>query len=147
VAIHLNCHVIYLFIYRYKDRKSLQNVCVKTARRWAKCVGIRYQLQAYIFPSALILTKRFRYTAATYTGRSPVGRRPTGVAHSKITRVRVLSWPLSVLTSLYFLTVTKSGDESLVFVVAELVSNQFKAIKKISAFSVNNGKKYFIRVL
>jgi len=62
-----------------------------------------------------------------------------GVAHSKITRVRVLSWPLPMLTSLYFLTVTKSChtqfsmkyDESLVFVVAEVVSNQFKAIKKI----------------
>jgi len=62
-----------------------------------------------------------------------------GVAHSKIARVHVLSWPLPVLTSLYFLTVTKSChtkfpmkcDESLVFVVAEVVSNQFKAIKKI----------------
>jgi len=54
--------------------------------------------------------------------------------------VRVLSWPLPVLTSLYFLTVTKSGDESLVFVVAEVVSDQFKAIKEISVFSVNNGK-------
>jgi len=42
-----------------------------------------------------------------YTGRSAVGRRPTGVAHSKITRVRVLSWPLPVLTSLYFFTVTQ----------------------------------------
>jgi len=31
-----------------------------------------------------------------------LGRRPTGVAHSKITRVRVLSWPLPLLTSLYF---------------------------------------------
>jgi len=38
------------------------------------------------------------------TGRSSVGRRPTGVAHSKITHVRVLSWPLPVRTSLYFLT-------------------------------------------
>jgi len=38
-------------------------------------------------------------------------------------------------------------DESLVFVVAEVVSNQFKAIKKLLVFSVNNGKKYFIRVL
>jgi len=72
-------------------------------------------------------------------GAARLGRRITGVAHSKITRVRVLSWPLSVLTSLYFLTLTKSyhtkfpmnGDESLVFVVAEVVSNQFKAIKKI----------------
>jgi len=75
-----------------------------------------------------------------------LGCRPTGVAHSKITRVRVLSWPLPVLTSLYFLTVTITKscymkcDESLVFVVAEVVSNQFKAIKKISAFFVNNGK-------
>jgi len=71
--------------------------------------------------------------------------------------VRVLSWPLPVLTSLYFLTVTKSChtvtkscnmkcDESLVFVVAEVVSNQFKAINKILVFSVNNGKKYFIRL-
>jgi len=42
-----------------------------------------------------------------YTGHSLLGRRPTGVAHSKITRVRVLSWPLPVQTSLYFLTVTK----------------------------------------
>jgi len=72
-------------------------------------------------------------------GTARLGRRPTGIAHSKITRVRVLSWPLPVLTSLYFLTVTKSChmkfpmkcDESLVFVVAEVVSNQFKAIKKI----------------
>jgi len=72
-------------------------------------------------------------------GAARLGRRPTGVAHSKITRVRVLSWPLPVLTSLYFLTVTKSCytkfptkcDESLVFVVAEVVSNQFKAITKI----------------
>jgi len=63
----------------------------------------------------------------------------TGVAHSNITCVRVLSWPLQVLTSLYFLTVTKSChtkfsmkcDESLVFVVAEVVCNQFKAIKAI----------------
>jgi len=68
-----------------------------------------------------------------------LGRRPTGVAHSKFTRVRVLSWPLPVLTSLYFFTVTNSChtkfamkfDESLVFVVAEVVSNQFKVIKKI----------------
>jgi len=43
-----------------------------------------------------------------YTRLSRLGRRFTGVAHSKITRVRVLSWPLPVLTSLYFLTVTKS---------------------------------------
>jgi len=70
-------------------------------------------------------------------GEARLGRRPTGVAHSKITRVRVLSWPLPMLTSLYFLTVTKSChtkfpmkcDESLVFVVAEVVSNQFEAIK------------------
>jgi len=58
-------------------------------------------------------------------GAARLGRRPTGVAHSKITRVRVLSWQLPVLTSLYFLTVTKSChmkcDESLVFVVAEVV--------------------------
>jgi len=76
-----------------------------------------------------------------YTGRSPVRPQANGrrVAHSKITRVRVLSWPLPVLTSLYFLTVTKSRhtkfpmkcDESLVFVVAEVVNNQFKTIKKI----------------
>jgi len=32
-------------------------------------------------------------------GAARLGRRPTGVAHSKITRVRVLSWPLPVLTS------------------------------------------------
>jgi len=72
-------------------------------------------------------------------GAARLGRRPMGVAHSKITRVRILSWPLPVLTSLYFLTVTKycnmkfpmKCDESLVFVVAEAVSNQFKAIKKI----------------
>jgi len=38
------------------------------------------------------------------------------------------------------------GDESLVLVVTEVVSNQFKAIKKISVFSVNTGKKYFIWV-
>jgi len=71
--------------------------------------------------------------------------------------VRVLSWPLPVITSLYFLTVKKSChtvtkschtkfpmkcDESLVFVVAEVVSNQFKDIKKILVFPVNNGKKY-----
>jgi len=42
------------------------------------------------------------------SGTARLGRRPTGVAHSKITHVRVLSWPLLVLTSLYFLTVTKS---------------------------------------
>jgi len=35
-------------------------------------------------------------------GEARLGRRPTGVAHSKITRVRVLSWPLPLLTSLYF---------------------------------------------
>jgi len=35
-------------------------------------------------------------------GETRLGRRPTGVAHSKITRVRVLSWPLPLLTSLYF---------------------------------------------
>jgi len=72
-------------------------------------------------------------------GEARLGRRPTGVAHSKITRVRVLSWPLPVFPSLYFLTVTKSRhtkflmkcDESLVFVVAEVVNNQFKAIKAI----------------
>jgi len=40
-------------------------------------------------------------------GAAQLGRRPTGVAHSKITRVCVLSWPLPMLTSLYFLTVTK----------------------------------------
>jgi len=72
-------------------------------------------------------------------GTAQLGRRPMGITHSKITRVHVLSWPLPVLTSLYFLTATKSChtkfpmkcDESLVFVVAEVVSNQFKAIKKI----------------
>jgi len=78
---------------------------------------------------------------STIPGTAQLNRRPTGVAHSKITRVRVLSWPLPVLSSLYFLTVTKSChtkfpmkcDESLVFVVAEVVglSNQFKMIKKI----------------
>jgi len=70
-------------------------------------------------------------------GAARLGRRPRGVAHSKITRVRVLSWPLPMITSLYFLTVTKSChtkfpikcDERLVFVVAEVVSNQFKATK------------------
>jgi len=41
-------------------------------------------------------------------GAARLGRRPTGVAHSKITHVRVLSWSLPMLTSLYFLTVTKS---------------------------------------
>jgi len=78
-------------------------------------------------------------TTVVIPGAARLGRRPTGVAYSKITRVRVLSWPLPVLTSLYFLTVTKSChtkvpmkcDETLVFVVAEVVSNQFKAIKKI----------------
>jgi len=70
-------------------------------------------------------------------GAARLGRRPTGIAHCKITRVCILSWPLPVLTSLYFLTVTKSChtltkscymkcDESLVFVVAEVVNNQFK---------------------
>jgi len=77
-------------------------------------------------------------------GAARLGRRPTCVAHSKITRVRILSWPLPVLISMYFLTVTKSChmkcDESLVFVVPEVVSNQFEAIKKILVFSVNNGK-------
>jgi len=41
-----------------------------------------------------------------YTGHKPgiEGRRPTtGCAHSKITRVHILSWPLPLLTSLYFL--------------------------------------------
>jgi len=72
-------------------------------------------------------------------GTAQLDRRLTGVAYSKITRVRVLSWPLPVLTSLYFLTVTKSChtkfpmkcDKSLVFVVVQVVSNQFKVIKKI----------------
>jgi len=81
-------------------------------------------------------------------GAARLGRRSTGVAHSKITRVRVLSWPLPVLPSLYFLIVTKSChtkfpmkcDESLVFVVAEVVSNQFKAVKKIFRKHYNNGK-------
>jgi len=41
-------------------------------------------------------------------GAAQLGRRPTGIAHSKITHVRVLSWLLPGLTSLYFLTVTKS---------------------------------------
>jgi len=44
------------------------------------------------------------------TGRKPgiVGQRPTtSCAHSKITRVRVLSWLLQLLTSLYFLWVTE----------------------------------------
>jgi len=94
-------------------------------------------------PSVLLYTT---YYIHFISGAARLGRRPTGIAHSKITRVRVLSWPLPVLTSLYFLTVTKSGDESLVFVVREVVSNQFKAIKKISVFSANNGKKYFIPV-
>jgi len=42
------------------------------------------------------------------TGHKPgiVGRIPTmGCAHSKITRVRVLSWPLPLRTTLYFLRV------------------------------------------
>jgi len=45
-----------------------------------------------------------------YTGLTPgiVGRRPTmGCAHSKITRVRVLSWPLPLRITLYFLRVTE----------------------------------------
>jgi len=44
------------------------------------------------------------------TGRSRVGRRPTGVAHSKIARVRayyLYCMLLAVFTSLQFLTVTK----------------------------------------
>jgi len=41
-------------------------------------------------------------------GKARLGRRPTGVTHSKITRVLVLSWPLPVLPSVHFLTVTKS---------------------------------------
>jgi len=64
------------------------------------------------------------------SGAAQLGRGPTGIAHSKITRVSVLSWPLPVLTSLlHGDTVTKSchikGDESLVLVVTEVVSNQF----------------------
>jgi len=45
------------------------------------------------------------------TGRKPaVGRRPTtGCAHSKISRVRVLSWLLPLQTSMYFLRVTEVG--------------------------------------
>jgi len=80
-----------------------------------------------------------------------------GVAHSKITRVRILSWLLRMLTNLYFLTVTKSChtvtkschtkfpmkcNESLVFVVTEVVSNQFKAIKKIFLSTVVITKNY-----
>jgi len=83
-------------------------------------------------------------------GAARLGRRPTGVARSKITRVLVLSWPLPVLTNLYFLTVTKSChtkfpmkcDERLVFVVAEVASNQFKAIKKIFLSTVVITKNY-----
>jgi len=67
-------------------------------------------------------------------GAARLGCRPTGVAHSKITRVRVLSWPLLVLTSLYFLTVTKSCHTQ--------VSNQFKAIKKIFLSTVVITKNY-----
>jgi len=50
----------------------------------------------------------------TLPGASPVvGRRPTtGCTHSKITRVRVLSWPLPVLTGLYFLRVTEVRSSS-----------------------------------
>jgi len=40
---------------------------------------------------------RFLHYCLLYTGRSPVGRR----------RVRILSWPLPVRSSLYFLTVTE----------------------------------------
>jgi len=83
-----------------------------------------------------------------------------GVTHSKITRVRILCWPLPVLTitSLYYvLTVTKSChmvtkschtkfpmkcNESLVFVVTEVVSNQFKAIKKIFLSTLVITKNY-----
>jgi len=46
-------------------------------------------------------------------GEARLGRRPTGVAYSKITRVRVLSWPLPLLTSLYFCRSRKYCHEIL----------------------------------
>jgi len=53
-------------------------------------------------------------------GTSPVvGRRPTrGCTHSKITHVHVLSWPLPLLTSLYFLAVTQIVTEFLSHTIA-----------------------------
>jgi len=83
-------------------------------------------------------------------GKARLGRRPTGVANSKFTCMHVLSGPLQMLTSLYFLTVTKSChtkfpmkcNESLVFVVVEVVSNQFKAIKQIFLSTVVITKNY-----
>jgi len=67
-------------------------------------------------------------------GTARLGRRPTGVAHSKTTRVRVLSWPLPMLISLYFLTITKSCHTRVI--------NQFKAIKKIFLSMVVITKNY-----
>jgi len=51
-------------------------------------------------------TGRYRPTSII-PDAARLGRRHTGVTHSKITRVRVLSWPLPVLTSLCFLNVTE----------------------------------------
>jgi len=110
-------------------------ICHTSIKHWPAYVTQAVSIVAYPLAEMVI------------PGEARLGRRPTGVGHSKITRVCVLSWPLSVLPSLYFLTVTKSChtkfpmkcDESLVFVVAEVVSNQFKAIKTI--------KKIFLRMV
>jgi len=55
------------------------------------------------------------YYNGNYTGRSPVGRRATGVAHNKIARVACVVFVLycmwmNVLPSLQFLTVTKCTE-------------------------------------
>jgi len=46
-------------------------------------------------------------------GEARLGRTPTGVAQSEITHVRVLSWPLPLLTSLYFCRSRKYCHEIL----------------------------------
>jgi len=70
-----------------------------------------------------------------YTGRSPVGRRPAGAARSKITRVRVLSWPLLVRTSLYFLTVMKYWVTCHEILSHEISNERIRIVRVTSTLS------------
>jgi len=92
--------------YRQRHISKLSGM-VGISSRYSTSTRVRITNGLHLYNSYSTLNKMMNTQKTSYyyyTGRSPVGRRPTGVAHSKITRVRVLSWPLPVRTSLHFLT-------------------------------------------
>jgi len=103
--------------------------------------------------------------ALIHTGRCPVGRRPTGVAHSKIARVARVVFVLycvwmDVLPSLQFLTVTKCTETTvpseplyrtilnlpLPLYPLTLYPYPYRHERKSGCNVVLNGKKYFLPV-